>query len=236
MPPIDPSDPCPCGSGEAYAECCAADGAIAAVTAAVQWLLEHHEEAVNDALNDDYLGGLDDEHYERLDELPEELAQLLEWNAFEWLLAEGEIEVDGGPRRVSELLLGDGGPELGEAQRSYLEALAERPLGLYQVDEAVAGEGLWVEDVLGREQPARQWVAAPDLADLLEPGYVLGLRLLPGEAWETTGALYPVPDDLYPTLLADLRERLAAAADAEEERETLSVLMVDGWLEVITAG
>lgn len=238
MPHVELDDPCPCGSGETFQDCCLKareEGAEGAVAAAVDWLLSHHEEACDETLNEDFLGGLEDEHYERLEELPEELAELMTANAFEWLLAEGEIEIDGEPRRTLELVLGPGGPELEDAQRAYLESLGQRGLGLYEVEEAVPGEGLWLEDALGRDQPSRIWVAERMASASLEPGNILATRLLPGDPWESSGALYPFPEELYSPLIQELQDQLAGAETPQQEREAIGVILVDNWLELITS-
>ncbi|MCB1055458.1 MAG: hypothetical protein KDD11_08080, partial [Acidobacteria bacterium] len=144
-----------------------------AVEKAVDWLLEHYEEACNEALNEDYLGGLEDANYERLDEIAEEMRELLEINAHEWLLSEAEIEIDGERVRVSELVLGPSGPPFGAEERHFLAQLASRPLGLYEVDEVDPGKGFWAEDLLGLEDPSRLWVSEPMASESLEPGDTL---------------------------------------------------------------
>lgn len=206
-----------------------------ALEQAVDWLLEHYEEACNEALNEDYLGGLEDDGYDRLEQLPEEMRELLEINAHEWLLSEAEIEVDGEGVRVSELVLGPAGPPFGVEQRHFLSQLAARPLGLYEIDEVEPGKGFWVEDLLGHEDPSRLWVSEIFASRSLEPGDTLGLRLIPGDEWETSGVLYPIPPDA----VADLREQLLEEIDESETpadvRETIGVAIVDTWLEALTA-
>jgi hypothetical protein len=97
------NDPCPCGSGKKYKQCCNAPKASAespatkphegAVERAMSWLMNKHRKAVSIALNEVVFEGLNDEECATLIRIEEETWQFIQLNATEWLLAEGDIPV-----------------------------------------------------------------------------------------------------------------------------------------------
>ena len=112
-------DLCPCGSGKKFKHCCGRAGAIVeperkghggAVERALDWLMNKHRKAVSVALDEMLFDGLDDDERSALEAQDPDTWRGIQLNATEWLLAEGEILVKGEPRRVSECLLGQGGP------------------------------------------------------------------------------------------------------------------------------
>ena len=134
------NDPCPCGSGKKYKHCCqkaeqtrAAEGRADAIPKAAQWLLGKHEKAALEAIDDYFFGGLDDDEYARLQEMPEDDYGMVMLNAMEWLLADGIVDIRGEDCRVADLLFGKGGPLLSLEQRQWLEALTAMPLRLYEI-------------------------------------------------------------------------------------------------------
>jgi hypothetical protein len=67
------NDPCPCGSGKKYKQCClkaeqteAVSDRSEAVPKAIRWLTARHPQAVRKALDEGFFGGLEDDEYERL--------------------------------------------------------------------------------------------------------------------------------------------------------------------------
>jgi hypothetical protein len=111
------NDPCPCGSGKKYKQCClktkqtqAASDRSEAVPKAIRWLTTMHGQAVREALDEGFFGGLDEDEYERLQDQHHDSFEGIMINAMEWLLADGLITIEGEERRVSELLLRQGGP------------------------------------------------------------------------------------------------------------------------------
>jgi len=163
---ISRNAPCPCGSGKKYKKCClekdeAASTAIVvsetAVERALEWLRKRYSDEIDRAIASDYLESLSPEQFEELSNLPRDLAGMVNLNAFEWLLAEGEISPTGEEDDflpVMELVLGKGGPLMDANERRYLELLATEPLDLYEVAESKPGEGLWLVSTLASE-PAR---------------------------------------------------------------------------------
>src|SRR5687768_14289041 len=132
------NDPCPCGSGKKYKQCClrAEENGVAndrseAVPRAIQWLMAMHGPAVREALDRGFFGSLDDDEYDLLPNQHDAAYEGMMINAMEWLLADGFITVKGQERRVAELLLGRGGPLFSAEQRLWIELLITIPLRLY---------------------------------------------------------------------------------------------------------
>jgi SEC-C motif/Protein of unknown function (DUF2384) len=201
------NEPCPCGSGKKYKNCCikaavqelqAAHAHEGAVPRAMDWLARVHRKAFAAALqrqieaaasacfNDDM-----EATQRALDALDGEAWQQVQINLSEWLLAEGDIEAKGAERRVSELLLGPGGPLFEAAQRAWLEQLAQRPLRLYDITEVIPGRGLTLCDALDT-------AAAPTVvveragSRTLKVGMQIGARLMQvADGWQLSGAVYP---------------------------------------------
>jgi hypothetical protein len=108
------NDPCPCGSGKKYKHCClkkeetqAASDWRQAVPKALNWLMVKYPEALRQAVDDVFFGSLNEKEYSQLQQ--HKSFRGIRVNALEWLLAEGNIRVDGHERRVSEILLGQSG-------------------------------------------------------------------------------------------------------------------------------
>ena len=132
--------PCPCGSGKKYKKCClakdeAAEASVAvsegAVARAHGWLRDHYPDEFERAIALDYFDSLTPDQFEELDELPEDLLGMVHLNAFEWVLAEGEIgltEDEDDIVPVMELVLGEGGPLMEANERRYLQLLATEPI------------------------------------------------------------------------------------------------------------
>ncbi|HVT19327.1 MAG TPA: hypothetical protein VHQ90_24500 [Thermoanaerobaculia bacterium] len=154
---------------------------------------------------------------------------MVELNAYEWLLAEGAVEVGGVFRRVMDLVLGAGGPPLLVEQRSWLEALARHPLKLYEVQEAVPGEGVRVKEVVSKGS-APVWVQERSASQNLVRWEILGARLIEvGEdRWEFSGGVYPLVRESLPVLIRRLRA-------VERKGGGASSTIIDAWLEHLTA-
>jgi hypothetical protein len=240
------NDPCPCGSGKKYKQCClkteeaqatrAANDRSEAVPRAIHWLMSMHGRAAREALAEGFFGSLDDDEYEMLQDQHAEVFPGIMVNAMEWLLAEGSLILKGRERRVAELLLGRGGPLFSAEQRQWLELLTSTPLGLYEVIDVVPGESLRLRDllfpeqapVLVREKSGSREVVKFDL---------MAARLLPvGDHHELSGAVYSIPRHRSLDLMAELRHELEGLApDSPETKEVLSIIIPAYWLELFTS-
>ena len=159
------------------------------------------------------------------------LAQMLEINLYEWLLAEGEIEVGGQGLDVFEVLTSRRGPTLSRAEREALRELAERPLRLYEVVAADPGAVLVVRDVAAPDaQPIT--VEEKSASRTLAEGDLVGLRLVRrqrDDAWISSGAIYPLERSELQPLREEIR-KIESEFSAEIARDLVSDLVIGTWL------
>jgi hypothetical protein len=235
--------PCPCGSGKKYKNCCErreivgrqrSEAHRGALPRAVEWLGARYAKEVRTAIARDYVGHLPEALRSEVDRLPEQLAFDIQANGTEWLVAEGSIEVRRGSAieraRVSNLVLGPGGPLLLAEQRAFLEAMTRIPIRPYEVLESVAGEGLRLRD-LATPGAESVWVRERSGSAYLVPGDVFGARLVPVQDHvELSGAIYDFPGRVALDLPDELRELLAdigqVIAGPPEDREEIVALGV----------
>jgi hypothetical protein len=254
---IGRNDPCPCGSGKKYKQCCgrgdaalgaALDSHENAVARAMAWLSQHHQKAFGTALTMalyDAIDGLfadDEQAQEALAGIDQELWTQIQINLSEWLLAEGDIEVKGEFVRVADLLQGPRGPLLSVAQRAWLAQLAQRPLRLYDVTDVAPGATLTLCDALDREaEPVI--VTERSGSRTLRPGMCIGARVMDVDGQhQLSGAVYPFSQ------LGAQAARRALLASEDEDGEAIDedpdddrgsdddamltgLTIIDSWLE-----
>jgi hypothetical protein len=241
MKKVGRNDPCPCGSGKKYKDCClhaadaeraqtpdnGSDGALRAF----EWLTNRYGKAVREAINEGFLGTLDSAEQDALQELEFDSFASIMFNAMEWLLAEGRLELGGEERPASTVLLGQGGPLLTVAQRQWLMLLADRPLRLYEVTEVSPGESMRLRDLTFADS-APVVVREKSGSEQMVPCDVIAGRVLPiADHFELSGAVYAIPRHRALDLLVDLhRELEGVAPDSPEGREIPSVIIRDCWL------
>ena len=215
---IGRNDPCPCGSGKKYKQCCASSrtdlfepepkGHDGAVERAIDWLMNKHRKAVSVAIAEMLFDGLSPEEEDALKAQDLDTWNSIQLNATEWLLAEGEILVHGEPRPVSGCLLGQGGPLFTVDQRSWITQLAERPLRLYAVTDVVPGQQLTLCDSLDAEAPpiiVRE--KSGSQADM--QGIQIGVRIMAVDGhYELSGAIYAFSHLAGQTVVTRLREAM----------------------------
>ena len=134
-------------------------------------------------------------------------------------------------QRVSELLLGPGGPLLEVAQRGWLEQLAQRPLRLYDVTEVLPGTGLTMCDALATTQPPVV-VIEREGSRTLRVGMQLGARVMELDgAHVLSGALYPFTLFGGRAVQEKLRALLARPVTHDEDDALLfGLYIIEGWL------
>lgn len=245
---IGRNDPCPCGSGKKYKQCCLGkekagpkgeperkrNVSRGAVERALSWLGEHHSKGFSRLIMQGFCQDAADESLQRLADLREELLRMYEINAVEWALSDGLLEMPGKRKNVPviDLLLGPKGPLFSTEQAEYLRFLSESPLDLYEVLEVVPGEGFSIQSVLGKEAEA-EWIGDRSASESAEPGQFLGLRVLPTNPIEISGAVYPIPDQQALTLKARLERLLADRV--LPRREAVTRLIISSWIATLTA-
>ena len=234
------NDLCPCGSGKKYKHCClkAADPALmrkahdGAAERAIEWLMKRHKSAVAAAFDEMIFQELSDSEREALHRLDGNTWQGIQLNTTEWLLAEGHLSIDGQPIRVSEALMGRGGPLFTVGQRQWIEQLARQPLRLYDVTDVIAGKQMTLCDALDAET-APVVVHEVSGTSGLRIGAQIGVRLMQVEDhYELSGAAYP----FSPLWGARLVERMRESRKRYKKRPAewpgyLSSLIRDEWLK-----
>jgi hypothetical protein len=243
MSKIGRNDPCPCGSGKKFKQCCANkvspsaeppaqkkfEGAVPRATA---WLSDRHRKAVSVAIDNMLFDGLNDEQRDTLQSLDADTWQGVQINATEWLLAEGSILVKGKPKRVMDCLLAPGGPMFTVEQRDWIVQLSQRPLRLYAVTDVIPGKQITICDALDDEaEPVVvREVSGSYSTDV---GMLVGYRVMQVENhWELSGGVYPFSMLMGGSVQKELLEAADKLADKQEElASTVSAIIRHRWLE-----
>jgi len=234
---IGRNDPCPCGSGKKFKQCClpkadeatiAKKGHEGAVERAVDWLMTRHRKAVTSAIDEMLFDGLSNEEQDTLESLDAETWQSIQLNATEWLIAEGQILIKGEYRSVVDALLGIGGPLFTVDQRRWIEQLSERPMRLYDVTEVVPGQQMTLCDALDTNAaPIVVQEKSGSQASLI--GTQLGARLMEVEDhYELSGGVYPFSRLSGASVLDAMKE---AENQCRQHPEGLSFNIRRKWLE-----
>jgi hypothetical protein len=240
MEKIRRNDPCPCGSGQKYKKCCLAKDDLDAsrrrdeenaVQTALSWLAKTYPEESSQAFYEGFLGEISEEEQECLDSLPPGLQSMVGINSGEWMLADGDLIIDGETKRVIDLVLGTDGPRLPVHGREWLKALGAFPMSLYEVREAKPGEGLWIADLLRPDEPS-VWVRERSASKSLIIWDVFGARL----AWQDgdrvfSGALYPFDREEGLDCRDEILETMATEQIcAGDVRILVGTVIIDTWL------
>lgn len=236
------NDPCPCGSGKKYKKCCEnanttlveeeSKGHDGAVARALNWLMAKHRKAASVAIDAMISGGLTNEERAALEAQDEQVWQNIHINATEWLLAEGYMLVKGEQKRVSEHILGQGGPLFTVDQRRWLAQLAERHLRLYEVTDVIPGEQITLCDALDIE-------ALPIVvhektgSDASIVGSHMGFRLMEVDGHhELSGVAYRFSRFIISDVIAQMREAMDQFDNRQDDLpEILSSIIRYKWLE-----
>lgn len=239
---IGRNDPCPCGSGKKYKQCCALaspvgtvvkQGHDGAIERAVAWLNTHHRKAVSRAIDIMLFEGLSEDDQDKINALDNETTwQGIEINAMEWLLAEGMIQVKNVEKRVVDVLLDMGGPLFTIEQRQWIQQLSEQPMRLYDVTDVIPNQQMTLCDALDT-------TAAPIIvkertgsqASLI--GSLIGARLmLVDDHYELSGAVYPFSRFMGATVLNIIHKDAALSAQHPIDQQVfISFMIRRKWLE-----
>jgi hypothetical protein len=234
------NDPCLCGSGKKYKHCCLkveeaklANGHAGTAPKALNWLFEKYGREVRDTLLTGFYGGLNDDEYTQIQNLPEDVCQAITVNAMEWLLAEGLVTIKSRERRVIDLLFDKGAPLFSIEQRQWLELLSTIPLRLYEIVDIMPGVSMTLKDVL---LPELQSVTVLEKSGSLDANLyeLMAVRILPIENhFELSGAVYRFPRARVAELLEDLKNELEdIEPNSPLGKDITSVLIPDYWLEL----
>ncbi len=233
------NDPCPCGSGKKYKHCCLRrDDAppvdpkthAGAPKTAIDWLFAHHRKAMLaafDRLQEELLAPEDMVIFSGLDD---ETLTGIQINLTEWLLAQGEILVQGVSRRVPDYLLGPSGPLLTVGQRDWLRQLAQRPLRLYDITDVEPGARMTLCDTLNGDA-APLVVQEKSGTRALAPGMLMGCRVMRvGEHHELSGAIYSFSMLAGQALASALRATADEFGRLPELASTQGMAVMAAWI------
>jgi len=230
---VQRNDPCPCGSGKKYKRCCQIKAnAIASgrvnrrrgIQVALGWVSHAHEEAIAKWVDDVWLEGMSEEQNEGIGSAHPAIRGIHDVNLLEYLVAEGHLEgLEGEDSPLQLILNADIG--LDDDQKSYLKQLAERPLQLYMVTDVVMNKSFTVQ---AHPENGSEPVTIEDSSSstMFDVGDIVGLRLMLSDgAWETSGAIYHIPDEYVEGLLAEL--------ESTEDQAAYSKALSHFWLELV---
>lgn len=238
---IGRNDPCPCGSGKKYKQCCALapqvgtdvkKGHDGAVERAVSWLNTHHRKAVSRAIDIMLFEGLSEDDQDAINALDAETQQGIQLNATEWLLAEGLIQVKNEDKRVIDVLLGMGGPLFTIEQRRWIQQLSEQPMRLYDVTDVIPNQQMTLCDALDTTAaPIIVKERAGSQASLI--GTIIGARLmLLDDHYELSGGVYAFSRFMGTTVLNIInKDAVLSAQHPIIQQVFISFMIRRKWLE-----
>jgi len=234
------NDSCPCGSGLKYKKCCLEKEELLesrrrdeerAVQSALSWLAQTYPEEASQAFYEEFFGEMSDEEQACLDALSPGLQEMVNVNSSEWMLADGDLFVDGEMKPVIDLVLGPGGPLLPVHGRSWLKALGEFPMSLYEVRESKPGEGLQVVDLLCSDS-SPVWVRERSASKSLFRWDIFGGRLArKDDAWVFSGAMYPFEREEGLCCRDEILDTIEVENPCDEDRRIhVGTIIIDTWL------
>jgi hypothetical protein len=233
------NDPCPCGSGKKYKRCCLANlgawerqrnGLLTTLEVVMEWLMEHHEEAVERAFQDRLDRFVAPEQTIALKALHPNDKRVIDINLLEEFLAEGVLLEGDVARPVRDLVLGPEGAPLNATQRDWLERWLERPLGLFAVEAAGPDHVVVLRDTLEDEKAPRLRVFDPDFSPDLPIPYFYATRVVPGDPGVASYCHFDISPEAHPGLRKRLLAVLKDHEDPQERRAVLSDVVLDEWL------
>lgn len=241
MAQIGRNEPCPCGSGKKYKKCCQVKDEAAAsslrnepsaVQIALNWLHTKYPEEVDEAVYAGFMGDRDEDELDALQGLPPHLGQAVAINIEEWLLADGELAINGKDCLAIDLVLGAKGPRISPAGRDWLTEISRRSLSLYEVREVRKGEGMLLQDlVYTDEKPV--WVQERSATEFIVRWDIFGARLACKDGQMVlTGAVYPLERSVALACLEEIRSEIAGDEDDPIlVRKLTGWTIIDFWLE-----
>ena len=240
MKEIGRNSPCPCGSGKKYKQCCLkkpssrlryVDECANALSVAHHWLSQYHEDEIQECLGN-FLALVPNRP-----QIPKAVEQLVAGNGHEWAIIEGRNVGRSGRIPLIDKVLGYGGPELTPIQRRFLEQVRRSPLNLYKV-LGTRGTEVQLQELFPTDEKeglATRSVHAPSLVQgpLSEPGQVLGLRLIPGDPWLPTKALYFFPASWAPNIVDVMHQYRATWSKPQDRLVSFSVPLIIEWMRIV---
>jgi hypothetical protein len=209
------NDPCPCGSGKKYKQCCLSNSISALpdaemsdtpwsrqrdasdrLTADLQRTLKHNSRDLGDFVLDAWMDFNQDEDPVSLSEMPHELAIFSPYLLFEWnpekTLRRSAEKPQGG--LVVQAYLKYAANRLSALEHLILEQAITRPVSFYEIVRVHPGRGAVLRDVLIGEETE---IEEHSGSEMMRPGDVLYAQLwiLPDVATLGRSAPIPIPPD-----------------------------------------
>ena len=201
-----------------------------AVGLALDWLTERHRKGFKTAFERLVDALMEPWPRASMAQLGEEVLGVLQINLTEWLLAEGEIWVRGDMERINDLLVGERGPRLNDAQRAWIAKLGAQPLRLYTVTEVRAGEGLTLCDAIDAQAPPVR-VRERSGSRNASAGMLVGCRVMPEHDHnELAGSMQVFSPLAAPGVLARVSEALRQAPGGPVPGVAPSWIILQEWL------
>jgi len=200
-----------------------------AVGKAIQWLERRYDDELQAWIAGTWFDGID---MGEISEIPAQLAESMNINAMEMLLAEGRWVNDAGVEIVfMDQVLGHRGPLMSAEQRQYLQALQEAPLRLWEVTDVLPGVGLTLADCMDATCIRR--VQERSASRQIKPWDVIGSRPLqvPAGHWELSGAMYHFPRSDAEAVKQKLAEDLVGVPE-DELPFIISEIIAFQWLQL----
>jgi len=204
---------CPCGSGQKYKKCCLLkakdesnkrydhrDG----VQKALVWLNQTSRPQIDQWVEEFWFTGISDSERQGISTADAQIRAIHDVNVLELLLAEGRFSDEESEATPLQLVLNEPSIDLSESQKAYLSQLTQRPLRLYVVVSSNPGQSFTLKDVLHDEVFD---VFDPMGSRMFDVDDHVGLRMMSvGDRWETSGAIYHIPNDYKDELTAILSD------------------------------
>jgi len=176
------------------------------VQESVTWISKKYGDAMVHWVENVWFADLNEDERKGLSTADPAIRAIHDTNVLEQMIAEGKFIIDEQEKRVLDIIL-DASLNLTDSQRTYLEQLGERALLLYSVSRCEPGEGFALKPYAdGGEEVfiEDKWISR-----MLDVDDVVGSRLMQtGGKWETSGAVYHIPEvyvDELATKLKDLK-------------------------------
>ncbi len=236
---VQRNEPCPCGSGKKYKKCCllkAREQAVAGVNRkegvqhALAWLSKRFRQPIDNWVDAVWLADISEQQRHGIASADAKIRSIHDINLLEMLVAEGRFQEEdaeaAGQRSPLQLILESDELNLDDDQRNYLMQLPRQPLRLYAITDCLPGERFSLRDQLDAEAPQID-IEDSYASRMFEVGDKVGFRLLNTPAgWETSGAIYYIPD----AYAAELETQLQAA-----DADAYSAILTRRWLELVAA-